>query len=149
MIPLFGMVVSFGQMDRERIEIDVLGYERAPVGEFYDDNWLTVTVKVSAGGFRGNIGAAILTSELKKFSDELHPLFQKLNGAAEFVTLEEQLRLKLEGDGKGHIRLEGDVHDRAGIGNRLSFSLQFDQTSLGASIRELEAVLTKFPVRST
>ena len=36
----------------------------------------------------------------------------------------------------------------AGIGNRLHFTLQFDQSQLGASIRELERVISQFPVRT-
>ena len=35
------MTFSFGQSERERIEVEVFGYERQPVGEYWDDNWLT------------------------------------------------------------------------------------------------------------
>ena len=52
------MTFSFGQSERERIEVDVLRYERAPVGEFHDDNWLTVAIRVQAGGFSGDARAA-------------------------------------------------------------------------------------------
>ncbi len=47
------MIFSFGQSQYERIEVDVLQYEREPVGEHFDDNWLTVLVFVHAGGFNG------------------------------------------------------------------------------------------------
>jgi len=142
------MVFSFGQSERERIEVEVLRYERPLVGEYYDDNWLTVEIKIQVGGFHGKAEAAIQTSELVKFALELRPLFEKLNGSAEFRTLEEQLSLRLKGDGKGHIELTGEVEDRAGVGNRLHFTLQLDQSELGASIHELEAVISKFPIRS-
>ena len=61
--------------------------------------------------------------------------------------MEEQLSLRLVGDGKGHIELRGDVSDRAGVGNRLHFHLGCGQSELGASIRELERVTSQFPVR--
>lgn len=64
-----------------------------------------------------------------------------LNGDAEFATLEDQLRLFLKGDGKGHIELVGEVFDQPGIGNRLHFALKFDQSQLGASLRKLEKVM--------
>ncbi|MCE0498621.1 MAG: hypothetical protein LV481_11815 [Methylacidiphilales bacterium] len=142
------MTFSFGQSERERIEVDVLNYERSPIGEYYDDNWLTIKIGVHAGGFHGKAEAAILTFELVKFASDLRPLFETLRGTAEFSTMEEQLSLRLTGDGNGHVELSGEVEDQAGIGNRLKFKLQIDQSQLGASIRELEEVTTKFPVRA-
>src|SRR5437660_8865101 len=105
------MTFSFGHSEHERIEVDVHGYERAPVGEYYDDNWLTVEIRVRTGGFRGKASATIITSELTKFLSELSPLHQTLSGAAEFKTMEEQLSLRLVGDGKGHIELVGEVSE--------------------------------------
>ena len=141
------MIFSFGQSEHERIEVDVRGYERAPIGEYYDDNWLTVEIRTNAGGFRGKASAAFLTGELVKFVSELRPLFETLKGSAKFETMEKQLRLHLTGDGKGHIELKGEVLDQPGIGNRLSFTLKFDQSQLNVSIRELEKVISSFPVR--
>ena len=141
------LIFSFGHSERERIEVDVLGYERSPVGEYWDDNWLNVEIRVCAGGFRGKAAATIITSELEKFLSELRPLYEKLDGVAEFMTMEEQLGLRLTGDGKGHIELRGEVADQAGIGNRLHFNLRFDQSQLQKSIRELELVVETFPVR--
>lgn len=141
------MIFSFGQSESERIEIDILRYERTPVGDYHDDNWLTVKIDVSTGGFRGTVHAALLTFELKEFVAEMETLFQTLIGIAEFQTLEEQLQIELKGDGKGHILLTGEVLDQAGIGNRLSFSFQFDQVALGKSIRGIKAVTEKFPLR--
>jgi hypothetical protein len=141
------MVFSFGHSEQERIEVQVLGYERAPVGEYYDDNWLKVEIRVRAGGFRGKASATIITGELTKFLSELRPLRQTLSGAAEFTTMEEQLSLRLAGDGKGHVELRGEVADQPGVGNRLQFTLQFDQSQLGASIGELEQVTLLFPER--
>lgn len=141
------MTFSFGQSQHERIEVEVLHYERQPVGECYDDNWLTVQVRVCVGGFRGTVGGAFVTEEFVAFLTQLRPLYQSLSGTAEFATLEEQLHLRLTGDGKGHIELVGEVADQPGIGNRLHFTLHFDQSQLGASIHELERVTAEFPVR--
>jgi hypothetical protein len=141
------MIFSFGQSEHERIEVDVHGYERPVSGEYWDDNWLTVEIRVRAGGFRGKASGTIITSELAKFLSELSPLYESLNGSAEFATMEGQLSLRLVGDGKGHIELRGEVSDQAGVGNRLHFHLDFDQSQLGASIRELESVTSQFPVR--
>ncbi|SPP63836.1 WapI family immunity protein [Nitrospira lenta] len=143
------MKFSFGHSEQERIEVEVYGYERAPVGEYFDDNWLGIEIRVQAGGFRGKAAAAIITVDLTKFLAQLQPLYQTLNGTAVFTTMEEQLSLRLVGDGKGHIELRGEVSDQPGIGNRLHFKLQFDQSQLGVSIRELEQVALQFPERET
>jgi hypothetical protein len=142
------MIFSFGHSEQERVEIDVHGYERPASGEYWDDNWLRVDIRVHAGGFRGKVSATIITSELTKFLSELRPLFETLSGSAELSTMENQLGLKLVGDGKGHVQLRGEVSDQPGIGNRLHFHLEFDQSQLGASIRELERVTSQFPVRA-
>ena len=142
------MKFSFGQSEHERIEVEVLRYERAPAGEYYDDNWLTSQIRVRAGGFRGQVDAAVLTGELSAFLTGLRPLHETLRGTAEFSTMEQQLHLRLIGDGKGHIELTGEIADQPGIGNRLHFTLQIDQSQLGASIHELEKVTTEFPVRA-
>ncbi len=141
------MTFSFGQSEAERIEVDVLRYERAPSGDYHDDNWLTSQFRVSVGGFRGKVEAAILTEELAAFLTQLRPLSKTLRGMAEFSTMEGQLRLLLVGDGKGHIELTGEVADQPGIGNRLHFKLHVDQTQLAASVSELERVISEFPVR--
>jgi len=56
-------------------------------------------------------------------------------------------RRPITGDGKGHVELVGKVADQSGIGNELQFMLQFDQSQLEASIRELERITSEFPVR--
>ena len=142
------MTFSFGQSQHERIEVEVLGYERQPAGEYHDDNWLTVQVRVCVGGFRGTVDGALITGEFVAFLAQLRSLHQSLSGTAEFTTLEGQLHLRLTGDGKGHIELVGEVSDQPGIGNRLHFTLHFDQSQLGSSIHELERVTSEFPVRA-
>jgi hypothetical protein len=143
------MIFSFGQSERERVEVNVLRYERAPIGDYYDDNWLRIEIHVQAGGFEGKVNAAILTEDLERFLSQLRPLYKTLTGSAEFGTMENQLDLKLVGDGKGHIELQGEVAEHPAMGSRLHFTLQFDQSQLRASISELEKVTLEFPVRGS
>jgi hypothetical protein len=96
--------------------VDVTRYERDASGEPSDDNWLIVQIEVSAGGFRGNTDAHIMTGEVARFASQLRPLYDTLSGVADFTTLEGQLQLHFSGDGKGHIDLEGEVRDHAGTG---------------------------------
>lgn len=141
------MVFSFGQEQNERIEVDVVRYERSAYDNLDDANWLDVQIRVRAGGFAGNISAAFVANELTAFLMQLRRLLRDLAGGAAFSTLEEQMQLRLSGDKKGHIDLVGEVADQPGSGNRLRFHLSIDQSQLASSIRELEAVVAAFPER--
>ncbi|ULU26768.1 WapI family immunity protein [Dyella terrae] len=132
----------------EQLRMDVLGYEREPAGEYFDDNWLSVAVELKAGGFTGFFSASFLTSEIEAFHGEAAKLYDSLTGQAKFRTLEEQLSLDLVGDGRGHIRLTGRAADQPGIGNTLAFSFAFDQTQLQSSVQGLAQLLKIFPVRN-
>lgn len=132
----------------EQLRIDVLGYEREPVGEYFDDNWLSVAVEVKAGGFTGFVSASFLTGEIEAFHRDAASLYDSLMGQAKFRTLEEQLSIDLVGDGLGHIRLAGNAKDRPGLGNTLAFGFTFDKTQLQSSVRSLANVLAAFPVRT-
>ena len=107
--------VLIGVEERERIEIQGNGYERAPVGEFFDDNWVRVVVAIAVGGFSGKYAAAFLTSDFVGFHEELQALHRSLEGKASFSTMEEQLSLELTRSGRGGHRVERLRRGRAGL----------------------------------
>lgn len=142
------LAVSFGGDRYERVEIDVAGYERTEKsGEYFDDNWLRVRVTVAAGAFGGTFDSTFQTAELSALRAQLSALCESLKGSARFETLEGQLTLSFEGNGRGSVELRGEALDQAGIGNRLSFKLSLDQTQIGAAVKQLDEILSKFPVR--
>lgn len=140
---------SLGGSERERVTVEVTRYERAPTGDYHDDNWLSVTVTVSAGAFEGTFPASFLTEEFVAFHNALRTLYDTLCGEAKFETLEEQLFLRLSGNGRGQIDLKGYAVDRAGNGNRLEFEMHLDQTHLDGALRGLESIIETFPVRAS
>jgi hypothetical protein len=139
---------ALGGAARERIEVAVLGYERARVGEYHDDNWLRVRITVHAGAFSGSYDAAFLTEELVQFQTQIETLHASLRGEAQFATLEEQLSLRLTGNGRGEVLLRGVAIDIAGTGNRLEFHLTLDQTHLHRALDELRQVTDRYPIRA-
>jgi hypothetical protein len=139
---------SIGRTARERIEVEVLAYERARSGEYHDDNWLRVNVSISAGAFSGRFHAAFLTDELVRFRDQIQTLYRTLQGEASFRTLEEQLSLRLTGNGRGEIGVRGVAVDIPGTGNRLEFELMLDQSYLQSTLGSLNEVIDQFPVRA-
>lgn len=141
------MRFSIGNSHSGRIEIEILRYERDASGCIYDDNWLSVTVDLSFGGFKGCFNAAFLTMDLKSFLTESEKLYSSLKGIAKFDSMESQLVFTLEGNGKGGISLNGVALDQVSTGNELKFFAELDQTELEVSLKELRKVVNEFPVR--
>jgi hypothetical protein len=140
------MKISFGESEYERVEIEVLGYELESAASSFDD-WLSTRLSVSAGGFRGEVGASILAGDLARLAGPLRRLYETLSGEAKFETIEGQLSLSFVGDGHGHVELNGEMRDQPGSVNRLTFTLALDQSQIAASLRELEDAASAFPVR--
>ena len=141
------MRFSIGNSHSGRIEIEIFRYERDASGSIYDDNWLSVTVDLSFGGFKGCFDAAFLAMDFKSFLTETEKLYTSLKGTAKFDSMEGQLVFALEGNGKGGITLSGVALDQAGTGNELKFFAELDQTELEVSLKELRKVVNEFPVR--
>jgi hypothetical protein len=140
---------SIGELDRNNVTVEVMGYERPAAGEYHDDNWVVVAVSVSAGAFSGNFHATFVTDEFVTFRSQLRELYRTLNGEAAFTTLEEQLRLNLVGNGRGGITLTGEAFDEAGTGNCLTFEFAIDQTYLVRTLEGLDQIVATFPVRAS
>jgi hypothetical protein len=61
--------------------------------------------------------------------------------------LEGQLELTLKCDALGHVSVDGAAMDVAGIGNKLLFELNIDQTHVPGILDSLKVTLKKHPVR--
>ena len=106
-------------------------------------------MSVAAGGFRGRYVANLRTEELEQFRSEVQTLYEPLTGVAHLRTMEEQLKLELEGDGRGHVTCRGEARDVAGTGNVLRFELALDQTQLFGTMVQLSELLTRYPIRGS
>lgn len=84
--------------------------------------------------------------ELSRFREQISKLHETLTGDAWLASIDFWFEIKLVGDGKGHVAIEGWIDDQAGIGNRLAFENGMDQTYLDPLIRQLDAVLQEYPV---
>jgi hypothetical protein len=113
----------------------------------HDGNWLKARVTVSAGAWAGSFEANLRAEEFEVFREQCESLQKTLKGTAAFNPLEPWFRLRLTGDGKGHIELTGDAIDRVGTGNQLRFAFRdLDQTFLPPLIDQLREVERNYPV---
>jgi hypothetical protein len=140
--------IVFGGEKYERLEISIADYEREASGDYHDDNWLKVNVSVAAGAFRGSFDATFQAVELLDLCTDLSQLYETLSGRVRFETLEDQLSLEFVGNGQGSIELLGEALDQAGVGNKLIFALQLDQTQLNQSVQALKTAVAAFQVRT-
>jgi len=114
--------------------------------DYWDGNWLSVTVTVAVGRFKASIQGDARAEEFAAFHGQLVPLRESLKGVANLHTLEDWYEINLSGDGKGHIACNGFVMDQPGIGNRLTFNFEIDQTYLNEMLDSLDLIQQKFPI---
>jgi hypothetical protein len=135
------LIVGFGHPERERIEFV---FSDSEVERFRSsgEDWLQAHCTVVAGTFQGEADLWFESADFARVLPPLRQLYETLQGAVDFHTIEDQVGFCLTGDGRGHIELRGYLLDRAGGGNRLEFALNYDQTLLWHSISEIDELLT-------
>ncbi|WP_243295296.1 WapI family immunity protein [Geothrix mesophila] len=139
--------LTIGSQEHDRLSIVVLDYERAPIGEAFDDNWLVARIEISVGSFTGTFPLCLTPQDFESFISPMEQLYKSLTGQAKFETIEGQIEVSLTGDGRGGIEVAGHALDRAGIGNRLEFGFTIDQTYFPPMLRQLRDIVTEFPTR--
>ncbi|MFB9863911.1 WapI family immunity protein [Rufibacter immobilis] len=136
-----------GSGDFIRVELAHLSHPNA--GHEWDKNWVKSNVTVKAGGFSGKFTCDLMTTDFARFQEQVSRLYNELDGAAVFDTIEEQVNIKIKGDGFGHFEADCVVMDFAGTGNTLEFLINFDQTIIPQVVRQLANIAKDFPVTGT
>lgn len=131
------------------LRISVIGFAHPDAELDWDRNWLTSNLTLKAGGFLGKFDCELMTTDFIRFKEQLSKLYEKMNGNAFFDTREEQVAIKIEGDGLGHFRADCTAIDFPGTGNKLEFELNFDQTAIPDLIRQLDSIIHTFPKTGT
>jgi hypothetical protein len=139
-------IIHIGGEHEEFIQLTFRGYSHPGSEHYRDRNWINCTARAQAGAFQGQLDNMLLTDELERFRTQVARLYAELTGEAALHTMEHWLCLRLIGDGRGHVELRCRLLDHPVFGNSLDFRLNIDQTFLPALLRQLEAVLQRFPV---
>jgi len=111
------------------------------------DGWLSADVEITVGRFCGSYSADFDTFSFSEFAQQLASLHRTVSGSAMFTSVEGQLELTLKCDALGHISVSGEAMDVAGIGNKLLFEFNIDQTHAPQILKSLKSTLKKHPVR--
>jgi hypothetical protein len=130
---------SIGYPEKERVEVTLLGAPAEPKKEGYD--WTKALVQIEVGGFTGEVEIYMCVGDMKRFKEQLEPVYKNLEGAAEFKTIEGQLYVRVEADKLGHVQATGFLLDDLAAGNKLEFEIRYDQTLLWHTISEIDEAL--------
>ena len=128
------------------LRIRVVGRMHPGATDFWDGNWLVSPIDLVVGGFTGRAAAGLRSEELLRLREGLEMLYESLEGEATLESMEDWLHLTCRGDGRGHVEVLGTLVDQPGVGNKLTFSLQTDQSFLPELIASLRKVESSYPV---
>ena len=88
-----------------------------------------------------------MTIDIEKFKQELKRIYKDLSGVTMFYCLDEDIEIKIKGDGIGHFTAHCLARDSTTPeGSRLSFNLFFDQSYIPNFINQLDAITKAFPI---
>ena len=138
--------IFFELKEREDfLQIELIGFAHPEAELDWDRNWIKSKLTLKAGGFSGQFDCDLMTTDFVRFKEQLSRLYEKMDGIAIFETREEQVAIRIEGDGIGHFQADCIAMDFPGTGNKLEFGLNFDQTFIPDLVRQLKAITQIFP----
>lgn len=133
---------------RAIIAIEVLSYERPEVMDPDDANWLKCGVSVKAGPFTGAFPCTLTTRDLATLTERLKTALGVPSGKVAFRTTESDISLEILFDNRGTAVVLGSVEPQVSPEASLHFRFETDQSYLTQTLRQLESVLRRFPVKA-
>lgn len=114
--------------------------------DYWDANWLNVTVRCEAKGssvlVNGNI---IHLPEISHFLLGVEKLYKNLKGKAEMACMEPELSIELETEKLGHLKMSVNITPDH-LYQKHNFVFEIDQSFLPKLITECKTTLEKYPV---
>ena len=129
------------------LSLAVEGYSHPQSEDYWDGNWVKSRINVAVGGFNGDVRGDLRLDEFQHLLDELKILQKTLDRKVIFTTTELWFEFKIEGDNLGHLEFQGTLWGYWNADNLLQFTFQSDQTYLSNPIKQLETVLSHFPIK--
>ncbi len=126
----------------------ISGRQFEAANDYWDGNWIWVkAVCEASGALVSAAGPFVHLSELAAFRDGCQQLHETLSGAAELKCMESNLFVGIQSIGSlGGLALEIHLTEDH-LRQRHEFRSEIDQSYLPAILANLNAVLTKFPIR--
>lgn len=129
-----------------KIEIEVLERCHPEAIGSWEGDWVKTTITVEIPGYSAFFQADLRTEEFKDFHDQLATMNSKLERTAMLMSIENAIAAKAVLNSQGSIFWEVATRFPVGEGTLLTFEFGSDQSYLTQLIKELDEVLTEFPV---
>jgi hypothetical protein len=94
------------------------------------EGWFHASVFIQSAVWSGKLRPVLVAGELRRFGAEIEKLYLELKGKAELRPIDGFLEMIFEGDGRGHVLVNGTACHQNGVGTRLEFEFELDQTQL-------------------
>ncbi len=114
--------------------------------DFWDGNWLNVTVHCGANGASVWTNGAILhLSEIADWLVALEKMNETLSGEANLDTIEPEFKVKLKAESLGQITMDVEISPNQ-LTQQHRFEFELDQSYLNGVIESCRKTLTEFPL---
>lgn len=115
--------------------------------DYWDGNWINSSAQMSANGATVEVIAPFIhLGELKRWYGQLLDLNKSLSGEANLEPMEPDLSVSMKAESLGHITVNVNMTPD-NISQKHWFEFEIDQSYIPKLIGDLEAVLSKFPIR--
>jgi hypothetical protein len=128
------------------LRIWIHGRESPDSKDYWDANWVNVTVECQAQGSSVfTSGTIIHMSEISHFLSGAEKIHKALKGVAEMPCMEPYLSVKLEAGELGHIKISVDITPDH-LQQKHNFIFETDQSYLLGLISDCKVALEKYPL---
>jgi len=126
------------------ITVNIVTRESPDTKNLYRANGLTCDVELDVPPFTGRFKASYTTQEFFRFWTGLRMTLSSSKGDAVFGSDVDALQVTVGIEATGRALVKGIT--RAQSKTTVSFSFESDQTHLNKTCKELEAVITQYPI---
>lgn len=134
-------------LEFEGLRIWIHGRQFPDLHDYWDGNWLRVTVH--CGGNGAGVfatGSIIHLSELDRWRSEAEGLRTGLNSEAKLACIEPNLSVELKSASLGHITMDVSITPDQ-MTQRHWFQFNIDQSYLTPLVRQIKSILETYPIR--
>jgi hypothetical protein len=135
------------QIQLAGLQIWVRSRERPEATDYWDANWISVTVHCGAKGADvWASGTFIFLTEIKDWADSCEQMYKTLSGEANLNCMEPELSVKMRMHELGHISIEVSLTPDC-LTQEHKFKFEVDQSYLPQLVNECRNVLAKYPIQ--
>ena len=102
------------------------------------------TIEIISSNYSAKGEVYISTGELYEFYEQLKTCYKTLQGNAELLSYEGNLKMKVSFDGIGHATIKGSYKEHHHEDNELLFELASDQTYIFQAVSGLEDIISVY-----